>query len=59
MESVDNWLNTKQIVDWEIKGSLMIDKPWVLNVKYESGLVKSHYSNSIQELINITKDIKK
>ena len=46
-----------EIVDWEIKGSFVIDKKWQLNIYYGSGTTQSFNSNSIDELMQIVKKL--
>lgn len=45
------------IVDWEIKGSYVTNKKWQLDIYYGSGTTQSFNSNSIDELMQIVKEL--
>ena len=45
------------IVDWEIKGSYVTDKKWQLDIYYGGGTTQSFNSNSIDELMQIVKEL--
>ena len=46
-----------EIVDWEIKGSFLTDKKYQLNIYYGGGTTQSFNSNSIDELMQIVKEL--
>mgnify|MGYP007077531006 CR=1 FL=1 len=46
-----------KVVDWEIKGSYVTDKKWQLNIYYGGGVTQSFNSDSIDELIQIRKEL--